>query len=84
MEVVFTEEEFRHHSFLRLEPYSPMLNPIEMVWSVLIIYVKRRLEENRQELLTRDEGETLIGKRNRLLQHYMKVTPAVQNSVGQA
>ena len=35
LEVVLSEQEFSQHKVLRLAPYSPMLNPIEQVWSVM-------------------------------------------------
>ena len=71
METVFGEEEFGHHMLVRLDPYSPMLNPIEMVWSVFKSYVKRKLDENREELLNRDGEETLVRKRSRYLMIFM-------------
>ena len=48
-----------------------MLNPIEMVWSVFKAYVKRKLAENREELLDREGEETLKSKRSRYLQKFM-------------
>ena len=71
MEVVFGEEEFEHHQLVRLAPYSPMLNPIEMVWSVFKSFVKRKLDEHREELLDREGEETLKAKRSRYLQMFM-------------
>ena len=71
MEVVLGEEEFEHHQLVRLAPYSPMLNPIEMVWSVFKSFVKRKLAENREELLEREGEETLKAKQSRYLQRFM-------------
>ena len=77
MENVFREEEFEHHQLVRSAPYSPMLNPIEMVWSVFKSFVKRKLAEHREKLLDREEfldregEETLISKRSQYLQMFM-------------
>ena len=70
-EVVFGEEEFEHHQLVRLDPYSSMLKPIEMVWSVFKSFVKRKLAEHREELLDREGEETLKAKRSHYLQKYM-------------
>lgn len=40
IEEVFAENEFEHHTLLRLSPYSPMFNPIEQAWSALKAGVK--------------------------------------------
>nr|XP_022912684.1 uncharacterized protein LOC111423649 [Onthophagus taurus] len=40
IEEVFAENEFEHHTVLRLSPYSPMFNPIEQAWSALKAGVK--------------------------------------------
>ena len=65
MENVFMEREFGHHKLVRLEPYSAILNPIEIIWIVFKSYVKRKLGEYR-------EGEDKIrGKRNRYIMRFM-------------
>ena len=71
MEVVFGEEEFENHQLVRLSPYFLMLKPIEMVWSVFKSFMKRKLDENREELLDREGEETLKSKRSRYLQRFM-------------
>ncbi len=52
IESLFDDPEFAGHSLLRLGPYSPMLNPIEHVWSVLKAYVKRILSERLTNITT--------------------------------
>ena len=44
-------DEFRRNHVLRLAPYSPMLNPIENIWSVVKADVKSNLAEHLQEML---------------------------------
>jgi transposase len=39
---------------LRLAPYSPMLNPIESIWSVVKSHVRRNMREQYQILITGD------------------------------
>ena len=51
IEDILDEEEFKDHRILRLGPYSPMLNPIEHVWSVVKAYVKRLLAEKMLSIL---------------------------------
>lgn len=45
VESVHDEEEFSDGPILRLGPYSPMLIPIENVWSIFKNEVKRKLTE---------------------------------------
>ena len=45
LESVFEEDEFCTSSLLRLSPYSPMLNPIENLWSSMKSHVKTLLRE---------------------------------------
>lgn len=40
IEEVFQVKGYIHHGLLRLSPYSPMLNPIELAWSDLNSGVK--------------------------------------------
>lgn len=42
-ERIFREEEFNDNHLLRLSPYSPSINPIELAWSSLKAAVKRNL-----------------------------------------
>ncbi|KAH9103403.1 hypothetical protein AeMF1_020253 [Aphanomyces euteiches] len=42
---VLDEEEFGDVSLLRLSPYSPMMNPIENLWSMMKNHVKSLLRE---------------------------------------
>lgn len=66
VEDVLLEEEFRNHFILRLAPYSPMLNPIEQVWSVMKSDVKRNLAENISALLNDELRGQLTIKEYRL------------------
>ncbi|KAF0704700.1 hypothetical protein AaE_014805 [Aphanomyces astaci] len=45
LENVFAEDEFRTATLLRLAPYSPMMNPIENLWSQFKAHVKALLRE---------------------------------------
>ncbi|KAF0714003.1 hypothetical protein AaE_011662 [Aphanomyces astaci] len=45
LENVFAEDEFRPATLLRLAPYSPMMNPIENLWSQFKAHVKTLLRE---------------------------------------
>ena len=51
MEMVFQEPEFENCFLVRLAPYSPMLNPIEHVWSVIKADVKAHLADEINEVL---------------------------------
>lgn len=44
------------HVILRLGPYSPMLNPIEGIWSVIKAYVKRAMADSNNSYLTADRN----------------------------
>ena len=46
IEEILAEEELSRNSILRLAPYSPMLNPIEHIWSLIKASVKSNLAEN--------------------------------------
>ena len=48
---MLNETEFSAHKILRLGPYSPMLNPIEYIWSVVKANVKSKLAESMSEIL---------------------------------
>ncbi len=41
IEEILSKPEFSGNVILRLGPYSPMLNPIESIWSVLKSEVKK-------------------------------------------
>ena len=56
-EQVFLESEFSNCTLLRLGPYSPMLNPIESVWSQIKTMCKRQLAIEMDYILSyRAEG----------------------------
>lgn len=51
LEEIAMETEFQRSFILRLGPYSPMLNPIESVWSVFKADVKRVFAEKGGDML---------------------------------
>lgn len=51
IEIVTQDPEFKDDKILRLGPYSPMLNPIEHVWSKVKAYVKAEFAKNRNDFL---------------------------------
>ena len=59
IELVFEEPEFSNFSLLRLGPYSPQLNPIENIWSIVKSHVKREHSDNIQNLLAGTERGNL-------------------------
>lgn len=54
VEQVFQEEEFHGGIVLRLAPYSPMLNPIEHVWSAVKANIKNNMQLNFAGLMAGD------------------------------
>lgn len=54
---------------LRLGPYSPMMNPIEMVWSKLKAIAKAKLRDRRLEILAGPQGnDTIVNHRLTILE----------------
>ncbi|KAH9073972.1 hypothetical protein Ae201684P_015872 [Aphanomyces euteiches] len=68
VEVVFLSEEFAGSCLLRLAPYSPMLNPIENVFSTFKASVRQYLRRERRALLTVPLGSTIRGHRAAMLE----------------
>ncbi|POM65217.1 Hypothetical protein PHPALM_19104 [Phytophthora palmivora] len=66
-EDVFDEEEFEDAEVLKLRPYSPMLNPIENVFSVYKSAVKRFLARQRPAILRVPDGKTITEHRAKYL-----------------
>ncbi|POM71011.1 LOW QUALITY PROTEIN: Hypothetical protein PHPALM_12480 [Phytophthora palmivora] len=66
-EDVFDEEEFKDAEVLKLGPYSPMLNPIENVFSVYKSAVKRFLARQRPAILRVPDGTTITEHRAKYL-----------------
>ncbi|KAG3107435.1 hypothetical protein PI124_g12700 [Phytophthora idaei] len=66
-ESVFEEEEFLDATLLRLGPYSPMLNPIENVPSMIKASVKAFLREQRRAILSVPNGVTMKDHRQAFL-----------------
>ncbi|KAG4044437.1 hypothetical protein PC123_g20123 [Phytophthora cactorum] len=58
-ESVFEEGKFLDATLLRLGPYSPMLNPIENVFSMFKASVKAFLREQRRAILSVPNGVTM-------------------------
>lgn len=54
LESVFMEEDYAGGKLLRLAPYSPMLNPIESVWSSVKAKVKTELRIQHEALVRGD------------------------------
>ena len=76
-------EIMENNIILRLGPYSPMLNPIENVWSMIKSNVKRCMAANNEQYVTAERNGLSIGEfRLRLLEQYVQdaineVTPDV-------
>jgi len=51
IEEILDEEEFKLNKMLRLGPYSPMLNPIENIWSQVKAEVKSNLANRMSNIL---------------------------------
>lgn len=68
VEAVFAEEEFRNHRLLRLSPYSPMFNPIELAWSSFKATVKQSLSVQLPHILTNEDRGNLTQTEYRLRQ----------------
>jgi transposase len=66
IEEVFQEEEFRAHRLLRLSPYSPMLNPIELAWSILKSGVKEGLAMQMPQILAGENRANITQTEYRL------------------
>jgi len=77
IEDVLKEEEFKMHFVLRLAPYSPMLNPIESVWSFVKSIVKRSLSNKMTAILDGEEQGTLSKTEYRLQAIQGSVTEAI-------
>lgn len=68
IENVFADVEFTGASFLRLGPYSPMLNPIESVFSAFKAKVKGFIRQHQKEIVNTPEGMTMAAHRRSFLQ----------------
>lgn len=73
IEHVFQEPEFSNFSLIRLAPYSPQLNPIENVWSMVKAAVKRIHAANINSLLSGEERGILSVQEYRMqcLENYI-------------
>lgn len=66
IEDVFLETEFINHRLLRLGPYSPMLNPIELAWSALKASIKGDLATEMPQILAGENRTNLTQTEFRL------------------
>lgn len=66
IEEVFLESEFVGHHLLRLGPYSPMLNPIELAWSALKASIKQDLAAEMPHILAGENRTNLTQTEFRL------------------
>ena len=76
IEEVLQEDDFNMHFILRLAPYSPMINPIESVWSFVKATVKRNLADGMAAVL-QGEQVNLIKTEYRLQTLESAVTEAL-------
>ena len=76
----------RDCKLLRLSPYSPVLNPIEHVWSVIKSEVKKNLAKEMESILNANRGQMSIREhRLRALEVVVQqsvelITPVLCNS----
>lgn len=68
IEMIKSEEYFRHVTFLRLAPYSAPLNPIEMLWNQVKAHIKRELSGRFYEMMQHPPGITQTEHRLRLVE----------------
>lgn len=68
VEEVFSEEEFRAHHLLRLSPYSPMFNPIELAYSTFKAAVKQDLSVQLPQILNNENRVNITQTEFRLRQ----------------
>lgn len=62
MESLLENDDLKHHILLLLSPYSPMLNPMETVWSQNKSVVKEILEKY-EIMMNPRRGKTIMGHR---------------------
>lgn len=67
-EISSLDEKYNGVSFLRLGPYSPQLNPIEILWSVVKSTIKREMAARLGEILNAPEGTTIKEHRLTILE----------------
>ena len=86
IEEVFSEEEFLGWEVLRLGPYSPMFNPIELVRSLIKAYIKQELAAKIVSILAmeRRDGLSITEQKARALPSLIekelgRITPEVCN-----
>ena len=77
IEEILEEEEFREHKILRLAPYSPILNPIENVWSVIKAFVKRNLAIRMPQILQNEAQSGLSKSEFRLRELERKIRESI-------
>ena len=68
LEQVLEEPAYTGCTLLRLAPYSPSLNPIEGVWSIVKSKIKTHMKEGRYEMLAA-VGDGLLSKKEKRLRY---------------
>lgn len=66
VEELLVEDDLKDCKILKMSPYSPMLNPIENVWSVIKSEVKRELSVKLAEILSSSLNGPVCIKEQRL------------------
>lgn len=59
LEVVFARPEYSNFDILRLGPYSPELNPIEGIWSIVKSHIQHNMRAGYAEMLAGDPEKKL-------------------------
>lgn len=72
IEEILQDQEFCENKILRLGPYSPMLNPIETIWSVVKSFVKRGLASELATILATRSELTIKEQRLRALENLIE------------
>lgn len=85
VETILESSEIGDNKILRLGPYSPMLNPIERVWSMIKAEVKKKMAEKMPNILSNTSEDVSIRElRTRILESEINnalnlITPGVCN-----
>ena len=65
-ESLIAEEPYTEYTLLWLAPYSPMLNPIEGIWSIVKARITEHLQPPQQELLYEGHSGSLSLQESRM------------------
>lgn len=80
LEAIFRSPLYSRGSLLRLAPYSPALNPIEGVWSVVKQFIKTRMQRDYKKSIGGDP-EKLISQREWRLRCLEQVATEARSKV---